>query len=275
MTPSTLNKEFQSELTENRRRKAWKKRGLTFGSAVLLLGIWAAAAAWVFPEIILPSPGTVFLRLFTFMQKAEFWASVSATVFRGLQAFIITLLLGTGTGIAAGMAVSAEALFNPLLTVIKATPVMSFILLAFIWFETGTVPIFTAVLMAFPLITHNVMIGVREVDSELLQMASVYRFSLRKRLRHILLPSIVPYFLSGGRAALGMCWKVVVAAEVLTVPKRGIGSRMQFAQMNLDTAEVLAWTVTAIILAALSSVIFNVLAFSMQPQSRRRRAYGS
>lgn len=266
MKPSTLN----SKSAE----KSLHKKGVSLLSAAVLLGIWWASAAWFFPDIILPSPLKVLLRLLDVMQLDSFRLSLAATVSRGIQAFAVTLFLGALVGIIAGYFRKMEAVFNPLLVVIKATPVMSFILLAFIWFETGTVPVFAAVLMSFPLITHNVMTGVREVDPELLQMAWVYRFSFQKRLRHIILPSIVPYFLSGGRAALGMCWKVVVAAEVLTVPKYGIGSNMQFAQMNLNTAEVLAWTIMAILLTSISGVLFNAAAYLMQPQNRRLKGWG-
>ncbi len=56
-----------------------------------------------------------------------------------------------------------------------------------------------------------------------------------------------------------MTWKVVIAAEVLTVPRRGIGSGMQYAQINLETGEVMAWTAAAILLSGASTLVFNGL----------------
>lgn len=236
-------------------------------SAVLVLLWWAGSR--FFSEVILPSPFTVLGRFLEFLGEASFYQALSATFIRGVQGFAISLAAGSLAGILAGGSKSLEALFTPLLSVIKATPVMSVILLAFIWFRTGTVPVFAAFLMAFPVVTQNVMIGVREVPRELRQMARIYELNERQQFFHITLPSILPFFISGARSALGLTWKVVVAAEVLTVPSRGIGSGMQFAQINLATAEVFAWTIAAILLCALSDLLFSAVTPLFQPHRRR------
>ena len=241
-------------------------------SAVLLI-IWWIVSQFV-SDIILPPPSGVFSRLAEFLVQDSFHEALKATVLRGIQGFVISLLLGTAIGILAGSFAAVEALFRPLLAVIKATPVLSVILLAFIWFQSGQVPVFASVLMALPVVTQNVMVGVREIDRELVEMAWVYRFTPKQRFFHITLPAITPFFLSGAKSALGLTWKVVVASEVLTVPRHGIGTGMQFAQINLDTAGVLAWTAAAILLSAASDLLFDVLTPLLQPHRRARRGHG-
>jgi NitT/TauT family transport system permease protein len=54
-----------------------------------------------------------------------------------------------------------------------------------------------------------------------------------------------------------MIWKVVIASEVLTVPRYGVGSRMQLAQVQLQTDVVLSWTLIAIALTALGDLFFE------------------
>jgi len=243
-------------------------------SSAVLIGIWWIASFFV-SDIILPPPGRVLSDFTQFLAQRSFWLSLQATFFRGIESFLISLIIGTAVGIASGSIAAVEALFRPLLSVIKATPVLAVILLAFIWFQTGTVPIFAAVLMAFPVVTQNVMIGVKEIPKELVEMGKVYRFSPKQQFFHITLPSITPFLISGGRSALGLTWKVVVAAEVLTVPRHGIGSGLQFAQINLETSRVLAWTLTAILLSALSELLFDLLSRLIQPYKRKRGAHGS
>ncbi len=251
-----------------------KKRLLIIivSSAALILLWWAGSL--VFNEVILPSPFTVLARFMRFLGEASFYHALYATCIRGIQGFAVSLLVGSAAGILAGGSRTLEAFFSPLLSVIKATPVMSVILLAFIWFRTGTVPVFAAFLMAFPVVTQNVMIGVREVHPELRQMARMYELNARQQFIHITLPSILPFFLSGAKSALGLTWKVVVAAEVLTVPSRGIGSSMQFAQINLATAEVFSWTVAAILLSAASDLLFSLVTPFFQPHRRYGRRHG-
>ncbi len=250
-----------------------KKTAAVLLSSAVLLAVWWIVSQFV-SDIILPPPSQVFIRLIEFASRTSFHQALGATLVRGIQGFFISLLLGSVVGILAGSFAAVEALFRPLLAVIKATPVLSVILLAFIWFQSGQVPVFASVLMTLPVVTQNVMVGVREIDRELLEMAWVYRFSPRQRFLHITLPAITPFFLSGARSALGLTWKVVVAAEVLTIPHHGIGTGMQFAQINLDTAGVLAWTASAILLSAASDLLFDLLTPLLQPHRRRRRSHG-
>ncbi len=249
-----------------------KRTAAVLLSSAALLGLWWAGSLFV-SDVILPPPGAVLRDFIQFLSRPGFYQALGATVRRGVESFFITLLIGTAVGIPAGSFSSVELFFRPLLAVIKATPVLSVILLAFIWFQSGTVPVFAAVLMAFPVVVQNVMTGVREIDRELLEMAEVYRFSRRQKFLHITLPAITPFFLSGARSALGLTWKVVVAAEVLTVPRHGIGSAMQFAQINLDTSRLLAWTLAAVLLSAASEILFDLVSPLLQPFRRKRHGH--
>ena len=136
---------------------------------------------------------------------------------------------------------------------------MSVILLALIWFSTGTVPVFSAFLMAFPIITANIIQGIHEVDPKLTEMARSFQVPGKRVLFQLTIPSVFPYFLAGTSSALGITWKVVIAAEVLSQPIHGIGTGMYGAKANLETAEVLAWTVVAVLLSWLTERIFSIL----------------
>ncbi len=188
-----------------------------------------------------------------------FSLNVGMTVARALESFLIIVVSGTLLGLLAGFFPVFQAAMSPLLTVLKATPVMSVILLAFIWFSSGTVPIFSAFLMGFPIMFIQIAQSVAGMDPALEQMCRIYGFSPSLRLRHYVLPSLLPALVTGARLTLSMVWKVVVAAEVLPVPRHGIGSRLQMAQVNLETSDVLAWTLVAVLLTALGDLFFDVL----------------
>src|SRR6056297_394958 len=234
------------------------------GAAVLvLLAIWWTAALLMDAAIILPPPPAVVRELLGLLQSNDFWMSVWSTIVRGLAGFFISLSIGTVVGIAAGLYLPLHALFKPLIAVIRTTPIMSVILIALLWFKTGTVPIFSSFLIAFPVITQNVIVGIRQTDQKLLQMGRAYGLSATRRLLHISVPSVVPYLISGAQTALGLTWKVVVAAEVLSIPNWGVGSEMQLSQMSLETAQVFAWTVVAILLSAVSQWVLSMSIRSM------------
>jgi NitT/TauT family transport system permease protein len=136
---------------------------------------------------------------------------------------------------------------------------MSVILLALIWFTTGTVPIFSAFLMAFPIITGNIIQGILEVDRHYIEMAEVFKVKKSRILFELSIPSVIPYFLAGASTALAITWKVVVAAEVLSQPLAAIGTGMFAAKVRLDTAEVLAWSMVAILLSSATEKAFAVI----------------
>lgn len=252
--------------------KAWPRHLIAVVSCVVLLCVWQLGAFLVDAQVILPGPGPVLGALGHIVSTRPFSLNIGMTVLRAFESFVIIVVSGTILGLLAGFIPWVRAALNPLLTVLKATPVMSVILLAFIWFSSGAVPIFSAFLMGFPVMFIQVAQSTARMDPALDQMCSLYGFSSVLKLKHFIVPSLLPSIITGARLTLSMVWKVVVAAEVLTVPRYGIGSRLQLAQVNLETADVLAWTLVAILLTALGELFFDgVLALSRRISIRRAR----
>jgi NitT/TauT family transport system permease protein len=75
--------------------------------------------------------------------------------------------------------------------------------------------------------------------------------SLKERLRHLYIPSIMPFVLGGLKSSLSLCWKVVVAAEVLVQPFRSLGTGMPQAKARLEPPELFSWTLATVIAASL------------------------
>jgi len=220
---------------------------ITFISILLLIFIWKTASVMVNSEIILPE--ATFKDLFLIIKSESFWPTVVATIIRLLIAFLIASVLGVIVGLVTGFSNLTNALFRPFLIVIMSTPIISFILLALIWFKTDYVPIFATFLITFPIVTNNVREGVKNVDEKLIQMAKAYRVKRWRILTDIYLPSIVSYLAAAISTAIGIGWKVVVTAEVLSQPQYAIGTMLQNSKIYLETSSVFAWTLIAIILS--------------------------
>jgi NitT/TauT family transport system permease protein len=235
-----------------------KRMWTTLISLTLYLGIWKLLSVIIGRSIILPPPEEVMLQTLRFLATRDAWSKILATCLRGLGGFSISLLLGIVTGLAAGRSRVFKWFSDPFLISIRSIPVLSLILLAVIWFPTELVPVFICFLIAYPVISSAVASGVSQVDSELLEMAAVYKKSQWTVLRDITLPSVMPYLLNGVSTGLGLTWKSVVAAEVLSMPSSGLGTAMQTAQLQLDTAHLFAWTLIVVILASLSEALLRL-----------------
>ena len=223
---------------------------------VFLFG-WHIVALLVHAQVILPGPAKTLMALWEILGSSPFALNIWATVLRALVSFVIILVTGTLLGIAAGYSRHVHQFLKPLLAVCKATPVMAVILLAFIWFTSATVPLFSAFLMGFPIMFIQVVNGVRSISSKLEEMTKIYGLTKKDRLLHLTIPSLAPHIITGAKSSLSMVWKVVIAAEVLTVPRYGVGSRMQLSQVNLETDRVLAWTLIAVFLTVATDILFE------------------
>lgn len=223
------------------------------GVAVFLV-LWGLTSRVVDSEIILPSPLRVARAAAELFPTRKFLEALGATFLRGVSSFAVSMPLGILMGLACGLSRPFRFAAAPLLTVIRATPVLAVILLALIWFPSGIVPVFAAVLMSFPVVVSDVQAGVLAADPRLLEMARVFRLKKRDVIRAVYVPSVAPHLASAAYGALGLSWKVVVAGEVLSQPLRALGTGMQGARIQLETAEVFAWALAGIFLCAVTDI---------------------
>ena len=242
-------------------------------AAVLLfwLAVWQLAAYRVGTSLLLPSPAAVLRRAARLAASADFWETVAVTLLRISLGSIGGIVLGALIAVLTSRFRLLHALLSPLLTVIKSTPVASFIILALIWMGRDILPSFISLLMVLPLVWTNVSAGIASTDRALLQVAQVFGFSRWKTLLRVYVPSVMPYFASACRAALGLAWKAGIAAEVLTLPKRSIGSRLYESKLYLETVDLFAWTLVVII----CSLTIERLAMSVLLRIGRRKGKAS
>ena len=231
---------------------------LLWGGAALLfwLGVWTAAALLVNQELLVPTPWRVAAVLFEKGGTLPFWRAAGATLLRIAAGFLAGAAGGCLLAVLTARWRVAERLLAPFLRVVRATPVASFIILAFVWLHTDVLPGFIAFLMVMPVVWGNVDKGLRETDPALLEMAKVFRFGRKRTWLHVRLPAVMPYFLSGCTTALGLSWKSGVAAEVICRPLHSIGGLLQTAKNHLETPEVFAYTIAVILLSVLLEQVF-------------------
>ena len=236
-----------------------KRAGLpwTLAGIAFLLLLWELASRVYGSNLIMPGPLPVLNSLIDLVMTRRFLAALWSSLVRVLAGITIAVPLGIAAGIAAGLDRRAFAFLKPLFSVIAATPVMSVILIAFLVLGSGRTPVFTAFLMIFPVMTSNVIEGINSTDPRLKELFTAFRMSRGETLKYLYIPSLVPFILGGLGSSLSLCWKVVVAAEVLVQPLRSLGTGMQQAKASLETPELFAWTAATIIAAAVTQGILS------------------
>ena len=235
-------------------------------SLAFIIALWFLLSHLVNAPLILPTPVSVFSSATDLVKSPAFWRAFAHTFLRVIISFAVTVLLGTALGIGAGFSRFFKSFFELPLAIIRATPVVAFILIALFWFKSGTVPVFVSVLMTLPIMTTAVANGFYKTDEKLLVMAHVFKLSRRQIFRYIQLPTLVPFFLNGMVSTFGLTWKVVAAGEVLSLPKYAAGTMLQKAQVHLETSTVMA---VAIILVIVSFVLEQLFMLAVKKLTAR------
>lgn len=214
-----------------------------------MLLLWKGMALYFNSDFILPHPERTLVKTLALFSEGQFLLVVGATVLRGVLGFVISLVFGVVFGIFAGISRDFNAFIKPILVVLRSTPVIAIILLALIWLNANSVPIFIAILTMFPFICTNTIDGIRSVDKQLVEMAWVYKINKIRIAKEVYLPAIMPFVISGASSAMGIGWRAIIIGEVLSQPRYGIGAVMQSAQTFLNVDAVIAWTIIAVLLS--------------------------
>ena len=223
------------------------------------LAVWQAAAMAIGQEVFLVSPVQALRCLLRLLPQADFWHRVGFSAGRILLGFGLGVVCSAALAVAAEICPAAEVLIAPMLQLVKATPVASFIILALVWVSGSSLSILISFFMVLPVLYGAVRTGIESADGQLLEMARVFRLPLSCRVKAIWLPAVLPAFRQGCSVALGICWKSGVAAEVIGLPDGSIGDALYRAKITLSTGELFAWTFVIIVLSAAFEKLFLAL----------------
>ena len=215
------------------------------------VAVWHILALCMDNFLLVPTPLQVLRRMGELMVTADFWRITAVSIGRILLGVVWAMALGIVLGMLSAVSAPADALIAPVMTAVQATPVASFAILVQLWLNRNYVPVLICGMMVLPVVWSNVCTGIRETDTQLLELAKVYRLPRLRILKRIYVPSVLPYFRAACGSALGLAWKAGIAAEVLTVPKISMGRMISEAKLYLLTEDLFAWTLCVVILSLL------------------------
>lgn len=234
---------------------------------ISLIVLWQAGAMFLHNPVILPYPADIVRSLIKITLNGDLARESAITLLRGLIGASIAFVIGVLLGLLMGVSRKAYETLSPAVTMLQSTPVISWILLALIWFDNTVVPVFIIVVAAAPTFIISVSEGIMRTDPKLLEMAKVFRIKRLKVIRSIIIPSILGYLLASVKIVFGLTYRTAVMAEVLAHPGGGIGEKMNWARINVETADIIAWTLVIILFAFLVDELIELA-------TKKRTPYG-
>jgi len=254
-----------------------KSRINSFGIKLLVLCfwifVWDILCRIINQELFLPSPKSVIYTTLDLGKSAGFWFSIANSFIRIILGFFLGLITGAMLATLSYKSKVIYEVISPLLKVIKATPVASFIILALVWIKSVNLSILISFLMVLPVSFSNILHGLQSTDDKLLEMAKVFDIGGWKRIKAIYFPAVMPFVVSAISIGLGFSFKSGIAAEVIGRPANSIGLNLYEAKLYLMIKELFAWTVVIILLSVLfEKVMMKILKYYGNIQNKTRNS---
>lgn len=129
--------------------------------------------------------------------------------------FALAVAIGVPVGLAMGMSLRVEAFLRDFVVVLLTMPYLVWALVLSMWLGFGSLaPVLTVTLTAIPFIIMNIREGVRDVPRELMDMSGAFNMSRSTQIRHVIIPSQMPFIFAAMRYGFANGWKGVVVAEI-------------------------------------------------------------
>lgn len=209
-------------------------------SVVAFLSIWeyAGAAGWVKP-VFLPRPTVVFAEGLRLFRNGVILADVLASTRRVLVGFGLATAVAIPLGILMGTSPVVKAVFDPIISIIRPLPALSWIPLSMLWLGLGEAQKYGIVFMgAFAAAVVYVMEATRRVDPILIRAAQNLGASRYRVMKEVILPAALPSVLSGMKVVLGVAWTCIISAEMVGA-STGLGFLIWNAKDWNNTPQVL------------------------------------
>ena len=225
---------------------------------IIFIALWSFISKKINSEIIFPNIKSIINKLLEIVSEKSFYKDLLSSMIRVLITFALSFLAAFIFGIISGIFNGFRYILMPMINFIRTIPTIPLILVAVIWFDNNTVPIFVSMLVIFPILYDSVCNGIINVDKNLIDMSLSYNVSLKTQIINLYIPSIKPYILTGVSQSMGITWKSILAAEILAMPSLGIGTKLYESHLYLDTIGLFAYCLIAVIFNGIFEIIIRL-----------------
>lgn len=241
-------------------RPWWRRRGLTSAistaSVIVVLAAWQLCASQgVVDAKLTSSPSGVIQAARFLIGNGQLGSDVAASAKLFGVGLGLAIAFGAVGGVLIGWWRLVAAVFEPWIAILYSMPLIALLPLILVWFgiSFSAEVVMVVLISVFPVLV-SVITGTRNVDPELIRLARSFCGRELTIIRTVVLPSLIPYFVSGVRLAIGGGLIGVVVSEYF-LGNSGIGGLIVTAGENLQSGEVFV----GITVLALSAIVMTGL----------------
>lgn len=202
-------------------------------------------------------PSEIFLDLIEFVREGDAWVHIGATVREAYLGLLYGTVLGVGLGVLFSQFQIFGKIFVPIISVIQGIPQLTLAPLYILWFGLGfTSKVVLATLMVFFNVFFSTYNAIKNIDQKLIESATLLGAGKTQILWYIVIPSSMPWIMSGVRIGSSVCMVGAIIGEYIGA-SRGLGWMVTYASSFFQIKRVMACIVILMIIGLLVTWILE------------------
>jgi len=231
---------------------------LRIGFLSLCLIAWEVTANTLIKPFWISKPTLIADRLWQIVLSGDLVWHASITILEAVLGLLLGLLIGVPIGLALGVYRRFSEVVDPFVLGLYSLPRVALAPLFIIWFGIG---LSSKVMLAFSLVVFvfvlNIQEGLRNVDSELVQMMRAMRASPGYIVQKVLIPTAIPWIFASLRIGIGLALIGAVIGELIGA-SRGLGWYIEHSAGQFDTTGVFTGLVVLMVLAMIANELIKI-----------------
>lgn len=214
-----------------------KRKILPFILPIMIIVFWyiiTDGLNLVLPYV-LPSPVDVLHSAINIVNSGKLLQNTIDTLFKVFSGLILAAVVAIPLGIILGWYQTLEDLASFVISVLRPIPPVAWIPFSILWFGIGTIPAVFIIFMGcvFPILVYTID-GVKRTDKVLIESAQTLGANDWNVLKRVILPSTIPYIVSGLKVGVGIALMCTISAEMIG-SSSGLGYMILTATNLFDT----------------------------------------
>jgi NitT/TauT family transport system permease protein len=219
---------------------------------------WQAAVVYFkIPTILVPTPWSVIERLYE--SPAFYFMHAWRTLYETLVGFVLAVILGIALAVLIISSRFLEETIYVLLIAFNGIPKVAIAPLFVVWMGTGLAPKFAiSATIAIFVIVIDLVLGLRSVEPEMLDLARSLKGGRFKTLILIRFPHALPNLFAGMKVGVTLALIGSIVGEFVA-SDYGLGYLIMVAQGAFDTVQIFA---AIVLLGVMGMALFFALDFA-------------
>ena len=241
-------------------RDEYKKEMLILPIILIIIWYLICDVFQLVPSYTFPGPIDVANSFVKLTVSGQLFRDIFDTLYKVLFGMLLASTVGILLGIILGWFKRLETLCRLVISILRPIPPIAWIPFSIIWFGIGVGPAVFIIFMGcvFPILISTID-GVHRTDSVLIEAAESFGASTSQMLTEVVIPSSLPYIVSGLKVAIGIALMCTISGEMIG-SSSGIGYMILTSTNLFDTGS----TVVGMLVIGIIGIIFDYIFTKIQ-----------